>query len=624
MSGKSLIKDQVWYPYFYDCLLAAEKSEFDGRTNGIPRLSTSDVNRAALQTVTSAIDDTNVRMHALSYTPGMFGESLVETVLAPVNRFFQEYPHGETYVMRMDIGIFMPEPKRATQLNHTHGIVAQMERKNIKPIDWKVGEPVPLMIDFGAPLPDWTAVCADRTLLRHAGNQLMELIQKTYRPPRGCRLILDYNVACTSSGIDSLDEWMVSERVKCSPLALRTIAAARRRFARTQHWHKEADSLVVQLARAGHIKVAPICIETGLETDTTYAPFVLHNAAHNCGEADVGCLFWIDALQGDNLHNTLVGTRLAAGDDESQPAPQPLTVAERRQLGLRILENDPDSIVVANDPSSYMARYLTYVVEPDADAHRTSSGAALVISIDTDFFSLTLLWYAQFCHEKGAARRDYCRVHAPFLSIDNVKTKRSGWLVDGDDVVSTDALTKLAPAEAAGVTRCFAVWDIERLYTRVIALTAHGSELERVASFAMFCAACKNDYLPGFYGVNRRFTYEALLATGMRLVRYEEPAHKPFVDLNNLIELVKHAYYQSITAKGGPKAPKRPVRELSYAQVAQYVAKKYQNEESHMPDRLALQLLYKRYQWWISMATESWRNLGDIINHRNWGWPELS
>ena len=114
MSGKSAIKDEVWHQQFADCVLAADKSELDGRTNGIPRLAGSAANSGALQTIMAAIDDTGVRMHGLSYTPGMFGDSLVDAVLAPAQRFFREYPHGETYVMRMDIGPFMPQPKRAS------------------------------------------------------------------------------------------------------------------------------------------------------------------------------------------------------------------------------------------------------------------------------------------------------------------------------------------------------------------------------------------------------------------------------------------------------------------------------------------------------------------------------
>jgi hypothetical protein len=630
MSGKSAIKDEVWHQQFADCVLAADKSDLDGRTNGIPRLSGSAANSGALQTITAAIDDTGVRMHGLTYLPGMFGDSLVETILASVERFFREYPHGETFVMRMDLGPFMPEPKRATQIDHTRGIVTQMERKNIEPIAWNVGEPVPLMIAYGVPLPEWTAVRADRTLFRHACNQLMELIAKTYRPPRGCRLILDYNVPCMSSGIGSLQQWMADERVHCSPLARRTIAAARRRFALRDDWHTEADRLVVALARAGHIKVAPVCIETSLDTSTTYAPFVLHGAAHNCGEADVGCLFWIDALQSDKLHRTLEGVRCAPpGDDGlvSAPAAPVPSVEQRRQAGLRILDESPDAVMLANDASSYMARYLTYAVEPDAAgtpaARRASCGAALVISVDTDFLSLVVLWYAQFCHEQGAERRDYCRAHAPFLSMGELKSKRRGWLTCADDIVSTEALKALPAAESGGVMRCFAIWDIERLHARVTALTAHGTELERVASFAMFNAACKNDYLPGFFGVNRRFAYEALLATGVRLVRYDA-RNKPIVDLGNVVEFVKHTYYLSLTAKGGPHAPKQRVAQMSYAQVAECVAKKYKNKlQAHMPSRVALELLYKRYQWWISMATEAWRDLGGILNHRKWGWSEL-
>lgn len=640
MSGKAKINEQVWYKYLADCLVAANKSELDGKTNGIPRLSASATNCEALQMVTSAIDDTGVRMHGLSYTPGMFGETLVDAVLAPVRRFFQEYPHGETYVMRMDIGIFMPEPKRATQLDHTRGIVTTMERKNIAPIDWRIGEPVPLMIGFGAPLPEWTAVRANRTLFRHACNQLMELIQATYRPPRGCRLVLDYNVPNTSSGVGSLDDWMTGERIKCSPLAARVIESARARFQRAEQagdsWHVDADRLVTSLARAGHIKVAPLCLETDLFTNVTYAPFVLHNAAHNCGEADVGCLFWVDALQSDKLHRTLAGVRLpifSGGDDAAvAPAPPLQTVAERRAFGMRLLDNEPDTILLVNDPSAIESRYLTYVAQPEVAPHQTpprsACGAALVISVDTDFFALVLLWYAHFCHEQlagggddAAERSEYCRVHAPFLSLGQLYTKRAGRLAGADDIVSTEAFAKLQPADAVGVERRFAVWDMASVYARVCALTAHGSELERAASFAMFCAVCQNDYLPSFYGVNRCHSYQALLATDMRLVRYD--AGKPIVDLANVIEFVKHTYYLSMKGKGG-KAPPVAPRHASYAQMARFVADKYKKKEAHMPSAEALQQRYMRCQWWISMATEAWRDLGGILDHRIWGWSELT
>jgi len=637
MSNKAKIKEEVLHRHLADCIFAADKAEQDGITNGIPRLRSSALNNDTLESIVSAIDDTGVRMHGLTYTPGMLGETLLNTILAPVRRFFSEFPHGETYVMRFDIGIFMPEPKRATQIDHTKGIIADMERKNIAPIAWSVGEPVPQMIAFGIPMPNWTAVRADRTLFRHACNQMMDLIQAIYKPPRGCRLILDYNVPCTSSGIGSLDQWMACPRVRCSPLATRIIAAARRRFASMEHWHAEADRLVVELAHRGHVRVLPVCIETSLDDGTTYRPFLLPNAAHNCGEADVGCLFWADALQNERLHETLVGERRTGlseitpemremySDEQlarfeaqliAPPAPQPLSVVARHAEALQIIERDPNALIAANDAALPISRQLTFGLQfNSARAPRMACGAALIISVDTDFFALTLLWYAQFYAAHSADCIEYRRTHAPFLSLGDIKTRKSGWLT-ADDIVTTAALKKTPDPT---VLHRFEIWDIGRLYERVLTLTNSGSPMERIASFALFCAACKNDYLPGFPEVNRCFTYDAFVSTGGALVRYVDG--KPIVDQPNVIRLIKHAYYNSIVKKGGPHAPKRPATELTYAQVASAVAAKYKAVESHMPSKDALILLYRRYQWWISMATEAWRDLGAIVDHRHWGWP---
>ena len=682
MSAKSILKEQVLYPEFFACLFCAQKSELDGRTNGIPRLQNSAVNSAALQSVTSAIDDTGVRMHGLAYTPGMFGDTLVDTVLAPVRRFFAEYPHGETYVMRMDIGIFMPPPKRAAQAEHTSSIVAEMERNNVAPINWAPGDPVPMMINFGVPLPHWTAVRANRTLFRHACNQLMLLIQKLYKPPRGCRLILDYNEPGTSSGIDDLDLWMDegNERIVCSAFARRTIDAARARYReqRVSAWHADADRLVYALAQAGHIKIAPVCIETSLDTDTLYMPFALHSAAHNCGEADAGCLFWIDALQSDRLHITLTGVRRAAHGDElvagggaatgaaaTGGASVPMTVAARRELARRILERDPDAVVLIDDPSSYMARYLTYAAEfgdprfRDCAGARAAAGAALVVSIDSDFFALVLLWYAQFCARQGAERRDYCRTHAPFLSLGAVRASRAGWITDAAQLLTKAAVDKLPPAEAERIKQYFAIWDIDRLYERITAPPAAAaatrgtsplsaaavdgslaaaaaaaapgaagdrSPLEQVAAFATFCSLCKNDYLPGFTGINRKFAYAAFQSLTRPLVVTARCAAL-VIDLTAMIELVKRAYYNALVSQPGPigkQAKTRPVAQLAYKTVANWVADKNKKRlDYHMPTAEHLQDLHEKAQWWLSMALRAWQDIGQILNHRQWGWRTL-
>ena len=99
---------------------------------------------------------------------------------------------------------------------------------------------------------------------------------------------------------------------------------------------------------------------------------------------------------------------------------------------------------------------------------------------------------------------------------------------------------------------------------------------------------------------------------------------KPLVQLPVVLELIKRAYYNSISAKGGPRAPRSAVHQLTYTEVASLVAKKYANQpNAHMPGLAAIKLMYTQSQWWISMASESWRDIGSILNHRVWGWSTL-
>lgn len=635
--GKAKIKEEVLHSTFATCIFAAKKDALDGRTNGIPRQSLSPHTAATLESVVAAIDDTGVRMHGLTYTPGMFGDSLLDVVLAPVRRFFEEYPHGHVYVMRFDIGIFVPPPKSAAQFDHTKSIVAQMERRNVPPINWSPGEPVPRMICRAEPLPNWLAVRADRTLFRHACNQLIEMILETYKPPPGCCLIIDYNAPAISSAA-GLDAWMRGDRVQCDDYARSKIEAARRRFADIEHWHANADRLVRKLAHAGHIRVVPLCVETSLsDTPVTYQPFALPNAAHSCGEADVGCLFWLDALQADRLHHTLTGTRQTGGQVPPEleymysdafiakqgkietANPIPLSVAEMRAAGQRLLEEDPDAIMMVSQPGT-LSRRLTYTLELDGGV-RPRCGAALLISVDSDFFALATLWYAQFCAEH-AAEPLYCAAHAPFLSLGDIKTKRVGWLLGADDVVST---TQLKKQPDPTVQRCFEIWDIGRVCAHIDSLLPVnlGSQLERQLSFSLFCSLCRNDYLPGLPFVNRAYTLKALLSSTESLVSIDRN-NVAIVSLPAMIELFKSAYYYSVEAKGKKHLPTTARAQLTYAQVSNAVARKWCNQpNAHMPTCAALTLMYRKAQWWLAMAMNAWRGIDNVLDHTIWGWPEL-
>ena len=121
--------------------------------------------------------------------------------------------------------------------------------------------------------------------------------------------------------------------------------------------------------------------------------------------------------------------------------------------------------------------------------------------------------------------------------------------------------------------------------------------------------------------MNRKHTYKALLSLQEPLVRFDAQ-RGALVQLPVMIELIKRAYYNSLV--GGKHALKQSSAAVTYAQVRDAVASKYTKQlKAHMPTRAALALMYRQAQWWVSMATESWRHIGGVLNHRNWGWPDL-
>jgi len=510
--GKAQIKPEVFRKHFAPAALAVAKGADDSRNDFVPVFNANDTTYTALEDVRYAIEDTGIRLHGYDnvvpidatnmdtgYTVnGDTGGKLASTLLGPAKRFFRNFERGTTFVMVMDQGPFMPRPKQHTQSGRTSSLVGELEKKNIRPLLTPESGAIPLMIEENKPLPPWVAVRANRTMYRYATAQLLQLIERTYKPPPGKRLIID----CIDTLVTSpptLDKWMGTDRIVCDEYARRVVREAREALRDCADWRTHVDKIVSQLGHGGHLHTVPICIETSAE-GLTYPPFPLQSVVKTCGEADVGILYWVHALSAPRLHTTLNGVRrvveelpdvnselgdfyteeqraenrahiAASGLGATAPSPKPFR--DECRAAQQLL----DSIDAArNDVTANQSLVDGAARRAGADSARAKQAGALlrhrrtrdmldlvpnrglVFSSDTDFLTLLTVHHAErVAQARDEALRDGSDVlralqraecNAPVLSIGNCRVRRLGALQSEDDYYVLPPLAK-RKAEAA-------------------------------------------------------------------------------------------------------------------------------------------------------------------------------
>lgn len=695
MSTKAKIKSDVIRPHFATCVRAVRKSAEESQNNLIPSAEPSDPEQT-LQNATCAVEDTGIRLHGFdnmqkAYDPlegtiyrndGRTGEALMHYILLSVKSAFQKHSRLHTFVAIMDKGPFMPEPKLYTQKQRTDAMHRDMERKNIAPLEFLADGSVPELVTRTGVLPPWLAVRANRVMYRHATDQLFALVVEHYRPPAGRRLIIDA-IDMAAVMPRTLDEWMVSERIVCDEFAKQIIERTRAALKQgddaharsyTSNWRAHTSRVTKELAQAGHFKSVPYCIETGPNGER-YEPFLLHNAANDQGEADVGILFWLDALQADRQHQTLIGERrlckeiapeLAEYYTDEQMADNkkranmhgaaPLSVASRAQAAELLLDENPDLLMHEKHPAvrPLIAEALPLLpTNPCKQPNR-----ALVLSRDTDFLSLVPLYYAQLCYAHHDDTQ-YCIDNAPLICIGECQVLRLGWLQSGDDYSKEKTKKRkrgfdedddeddendadgddpaddqpVLQAQAEGTARIAAqeVYDVHLMYKRVLELCGETLEhaprarrLQALASYALFCATCGNDFLAGLYFVNRKHMFQAFCDLRGELVFYDERIGTLTLNLIAVQRYLTHCYYHSINdARGKKNKPPKPALQTTYAEMAALAQKKYASAagaKKHMPDDARRELLCQRYQWWLVYASGAWQGISKLLDHEVWGW----
>lgn len=684
--SKSTIKSDVIRKQFAPAIRAIRKTAIESKSNCVPQPEPDDPQQT-LDNVRYVVEDTNIRLHAWTnierggagwYVTKVPGETLAQYLLAPVRRAF-EHPRIHTFIMNMDKGLFMPPPKIYTQKNRTKNTLEEMQKKQIAPLQFDADGRVPLMIAEGKNVPPWLAVCANRIFFRHASFQLILLIAKLYKPPPGRRLIIDaLDMNATSPA--TLDEWMVSELIELDDFAKEMVERTRATLKQLgadkndhhyddelNNWRAQTMLVGKELAQAGHIKAIPFCIET-TDDGVTYPPFMLPNAKNNCGEADVGILRWIEMMQANRQHITLEARRPKAtlidpslaewytaeqleinAKQSAALGANPLSVAERRTAAQQALAKNPDAPFRLQIPSvrAAVAEGLPRLeTNPCKEPNR-----ALILSIDTDFLSLLPLFYARMCfHERND---QYCYDNAPLLSIGECNVLRTGWLVSGDDFYKAPAkkrkrggddndedeqasddeqaaLQEIDANRQAAAMVAHEVYDIHMFYTLLVRLGQCDDDaaerLNCVISFALFCAACKNDYMKGNYGVNRKHQFEAFVHTHCRLAVYHPAMALPVILPTQYQSYIKYCYYVSIRAKkGGEKWLPKDAVQMTNAEMRAITLRKYKGTgersvSSRMPDDERRQLMLERLQWWLVYAFCSWQDIAPVLDHTAWGW----
>ena len=674
MSGKSKIKHDVFRPHFFAAVRAVPRHATDGKSNFIPRPEKRDKG-GTIANARFCIEDTGVRMHGFNNvhkigSPAVAGDgdataeaeadptydaaaepdaeengtngaktgyevesingtALMHFVLSPVRRAFASHPRIKTFIMVMDKGIFMPRPKIHVQKSRTATMLKTMEAQQIMPITYAPGA-IPEIVAADRILPPWIAVRADRTLYYHAISQLFEMIHALYRPPRGCRLIIDcLDMAATAP--NSLGEWMHSQRLVLDEYAQLVVARARHALRDNANWWNEARRITYELGHAGHVKSVPICIETS-DDGITYLPFPLFNAANNAGEADIEIHDWMTKMSELEQHVTFGGERVIAAPLDERNLEFYDTDMLREHEALAALRG-PEPLPLSEQPEQ------TAAPGDDAVNPCTRPNRGLILTCDTDFLSLTLMWYARFCYKNRATGLN-CLDNAPLFAIGECQVLRTGWLQSADDFYVKPKKRKreqgapppVQPGDVGGPIAALEVYDIHRLWQLVtgcnVAADSNLAALERVASFVAFCAMCGNDYLAGLYFVSRVSMFKAYKRLYNAATTTASLVH--FIDGERLtavvnpavyVHFIKSCYWEALmAATGQANKPNSPASAMSYTAVARIVANKYNNANRHMPDEDTLQLMYDRLTWCINYALHGPQSITQLLDDAHWGW----
>lgn len=661
--------------------------------------------RQRLEGVRVVADDAGVMLHGYNNVErdptsatgyrvrGDTGMTLLGMLLSRVRRCFSAHIGVHTYILRMDLSGMTPDAKRHVQADRTEANLARLNKLQVKQIEWEEGDAIPRIVARNVILPPWIAVCANRALYRVVCAQLFALMLHEYRPPAGCRVILDALDLCVMAP-DSLDAWCATDRVQLSEHGARVVGEARQqlRNATERHWRRETARIASRLAHQGHLRSVPVCLETDMQ-GRTYAPFALPNAANSCGEADIGLFFWADAMRRERQHVTLAGCRAhnrpvvvpqaiahfytdeqldALRRERVQHAQEsgvlaPLasapTYEERLEAARHALDQDPDLAVpaLADQRSAIDHERLRPIAEltplrRTEHNRQAEPNSVLLVSTDTDFFALAVLWFAQLALTSNHDVQ-YMADHAPLLSIGRRRVVSREWPQDGwiDRPAaqlytpSTAAQRKKAqeagepvPPQESETEFAYELWCIEQLYTNVLRAmhcTDNSSAEQRynaALSFVTMCGAAGNDYLCGFAQVNRQLQWRALRALAKALgperpltsLSIDQTAPQrldatlPLIWPERYVLYVKYVYYEYMLERGAKAdKPTQPVAFMSYEQVAHMVAKKHKSKpEVHPATGKRLELLYERLMWWIAYVSNARFGIAHIRNDSEWGW----
>ncbi len=149
--------------------------------------------------------------------------------------------------------------------------------------------------------------------------------------------------------------------------------------------------------------------------------------------------------------------------------------------------------------------------------------------------------------------------------------------------------------------------------------------LDCIASFAAYCASCRNDYIDGLYFVNQAHMFAAFRS--VRIIAGFSESLRKFVIIPDAYKTyIKGCYWHSLmSARGNKNKPTKSIELISYEEMARVVAEKYKGATStrkHMPDETQLKLMYARLTWWLVYVSEAYNSSGRILDHNEWGWPE--
>lgn len=362
--SKAEVVGDVFRHHYGHCFHYVPKGAKATATHSIP--SVDAVRGSVFERGTCVVEDVSLRMNMFGmgdFTPS--GRHLVDFLLADVKRAF-EHPGIHTYVLAADMSCFGVEAKEVLQSQRQATALTTAAQKGVEPFRWDIDDPRPI-VDINQPMPSVLAMQATPGVIRQCLFEAMTLIPAIYVPPNGKRLILHMEPRHFTNPA-SIEDFMPTDPtsgiVICSDRA-DVVEAARadmRRLAKTltnREWRREARDRTTLLARSGCFHTIPLCVETSID-GVTYAPFRLEKMHFQSGEADLAIQRWVTYLYTGSIVERLVGTRVPDGG--SCDFFEPTAPARQKPAG----------------------PYDFYV----GVGGRTHRQCALVMSVDSDFFTL--------------------------------------------------------------------------------------------------------------------------------------------------------------------------------------------------------------------------------------------